>query len=259
MSALTGLGPMWGKEWRQVLRTHRLVVALICYALVGLGSPLLANLVPMLLALMPEDQLGGVELLITQDPGVTDAMVQYLKNFNLLPVLVVLLSMGSVANEKLRGTAPMLLAKPLSRRAFLLSKLGVAALVHLAGVVLAAAGCALYTTILFGPFHVPTFLLLNGLLLLGLWEYLALTLLASVLSRGSGMAAGLGLGAFVLMITMGALPSLARYTPAGVWVAATDLVSGRQPRSLALSLLAASLLIAGCLWLADRLFARQEL
>jgi hypothetical protein len=55
------------------------------------------------------------------------------------------------------------------------------------------------------------------------------------------------------------LPSLARYTPAGLFTAASDLAMGRELSLLWVTLGISALCIVVALWVADRLFAQQEL
>ncbi len=256
---MSGFLAMLHKETLEAWRTHKLLVSCILYLLVGIASPLLAKLTPAMLAMIPQEQLGGVELLITKDPAVADAMAQYLGNIILMPVLAVLLTMGAVAGEKRRHTLGMLLARPVGRRALLAAKLVVPLGIHALGMLLAAGACGLYTLILFGELHWPTYLAVNGLLLLGMWFFVVLTLLASAISRSSAVAAALGIGAYVALLTLTGLPSLARYTPAGLFTAASDLALGKEPILLGLTLVVSFGTAALALLLADRSFARQEI
>ncbi len=255
---LGGLGPMIGKEAREAVRTGRLAVALVAYLLVGLGSPLAARALPRLLDLVPPEQMGGVEILLTQDPTATDALVQYAKNFQMLPVLAVLLAMGAVAGERARHVTPMLLARPLSRHAYLLAKILVTGALHAGGTLLAAAGCALYTGVLFDPVDPVGFLALNGLLLLFLASVAAVTLLGSTAFRSTGAAAGLGLAYYAACLGLAALPSLGRWTPAGLLATAADLVAGRVPEAPLAGVVAGVGVLLAALIVADRILSRTE-
>ncbi|MBN1337042.1 MAG: ABC transporter permease subunit [Deltaproteobacteria bacterium] len=255
---LGGLGPMLGKEVREVVRTGRLAVALVAYLLVGLGSPLSAKALPLILDLVPPEQMGGMEILLTQDPTATDALVQYAKNFQVLPVLAVLLVMGTVSGERARNITPMLLSRPLSRHAYLVAKILVAGALHTSGTLLAAAGCALYTGILFHPVDPAGFLALNGLLLLFLGSTVAVTILGSTALRSTGAAAGLGFVYYAACVALAALPSLGRWSPAGLLATASDLVAGRVPEAPIAGVAIASGVALAALALADRILARRE-
>ncbi len=247
------------KEMLEQARTFRLAVLLVSFVLVGLISPLLAKITPELVGMIAEDELGGMELIITRAPGVNDALLQYHGNYSLLPLLVILLSFGAVSAEKSRKTAPMVLVKPVSRRSFILAKAAVPAGLLVAGTTLAAGGCLLYTTILFGEVDLPGYLLVNGMLLLGLLCYLALTLLASVLSPGPAAAAGIGLGGFILFSILGALPLIGKYTPAGLMSMAGEIILGRAVSGIGWSVLGSALLSLVFLFVAERVLSRQEL
>ena len=112
-------------------------------------SPLSANFMPALLR-----SIEGAEQFadLIPEPSAVDAMTQYIKNVTQFGfVLAVLLGMGAVAGEKERGTAAMILSKPMSRWAFVVSKFTAQAIVYTFGFAVAALGAAYYTTILFGP------------------------------------------------------------------------------------------------------------
>jgi len=256
---LGGLGPMLGKEIREAVRTGRLAVVLVAYLLVGLGSPLGAKTLPLLLDLVPPEQMGGVEILLTQDPTTADALVQYVKNFQMLPVLAVLLAMSAVAGERARAILPMLLARPLSRHAYLLAKVLVTGGLHVAGTVLAAAGCALYTRVLFGPVDPAAYLALNGCLLVFVASAAAVTILGSTAFRSAGAAAGLGLGYTVACFALAALPSLSRWTPASLLVVASDLVAGRVPQAPWTAVAIGAGVAIAALAAAHRIHARREI
>src|SRR4029078_6308053 len=124
-----------------------------------------------------------------------------------------LLAMGSVAVEKERGTAALLLTKPVSRGAFLLAKLLAIAATLLVGLLLGAVGGYYYTLILFEAVPTLGWAALASLLLVALVAYASLTFLGSVLSRSSLAAAAIGIGAMVVLAIVSALPSGGAVTP----------------------------------------------
>ena len=108
------------KELLEQWRTYRMLVVGAVLLAFGLLSPLTARLTPELIRLIPNgDQLAG----LIPAPTALDAAAQYLKNMSQFAViLALLLTMGSVTQEKERGTAAMMLSKPLPRWAFLAAK-----------------------------------------------------------------------------------------------------------------------------------------
>jgi ABC-2 type transport system permease protein len=244
------------KEILQLGRTYRLLALAIVLVAFGLLSPLLAKLTPELIRLVP----GGEDLAsLIPEPTMADAVTQYVKNltqFGLL--LALLLTMGAVAQEKERGTAVLMLVKPLPRSIFLLSKFVALALAFLLCLALAGLGGYYYTLLLFGPPDAGGWLALNLLLWVYMLVYMALTLLASVLMRSQAAAAGLGVGAFLVLGIVGAIPGLGKYLPGQLAAWGTALLTDPTARSwpalwISLGLILASLLAA---WAA---FRRQEL
>ncbi len=256
---MTGFLPFCRKELLEQIRTHRLLVLAVAFLLVGLGSPLIAKATPDLVSRFAQDDLGGMELVIVRDPGVREALLQYHKNFAMLPLLVILLNVGAIALEKSRRIAPMALVKPVSRRAYLLAKAAVPALLTLGGTLLSASGCLLYTTVLFGEVDAAGFALANALLFLVLLFYLALSLFGSVIAPGVASAAGVGIGGFALVSIAGALPGLDDYTPAGLLSGVADLILGRATAHLGAGALVTGLATVALLIAAQQVLSRQEL
>jgi len=243
------------KELLEQWRTYRALVVGAVLLAFGLLSPLTAKLTPDLIRLVPNgDQLAG----LIPPPTALDAVAQYLKNMSQFAViLALLLAMGSVTQEKERGTAAMMLAKPLPRWTFLAAKFAALGLTFGLSLVLAGAGAYYYTWLLFGPLDLGAWAALNGLLLVNTLVYLALTLLCSVLMRSQAAAGGLAFGLLVVVTILGAIPPVGHYLPgelvswAGRLFAGGD--SGWPALAVSLGLIAAALAAAGLR------FERQEL
>ena len=167
--------------------------------------------------------------------------------------------MGSVAVEKERGTAALLLTKPVSRAAFLLAKLLAIAVTLLVGLLLAGIAGYYYTLILFESLPTLGWASMTGLLLLSLVVYAALTFFGSVLSRSSLAAAGIGIGALVVLAILSALPSIGPYTPGGLSTPGAALAVGKDPGAVIGPLLANLAGVAAVFALAWLAFRRQEL
>jgi ABC-2 type transport system permease protein len=115
---VTGFAILLRKELLEQWRTRRLPVVAVVFLTFGIASPLLARYLPEIVK-----SLGGAGFEIKiPEPTARDAIDQFLKNLGQAGVLTaILLAMGSVANEKERGTAALVLSKPASRAAFLVS------------------------------------------------------------------------------------------------------------------------------------------
>jgi len=136
------------KEIIEQWRTYRLLIVVAVMTVFGLASPLLAKLTPELLKSIPGLPVGLGDAIPV--PTISDAVTQYVKNMSQFGILLALLvSMGSVAQEKERGTAAMMLTHPVSRLNFILSKFFALAVTFMISLGMAALGCWYYTLLLF--------------------------------------------------------------------------------------------------------------
>lgn len=245
------------KELMEQWRTNKVLIVAAVLFLFGLTSPLLAKYTPEMLAAVPNLPAGLSGLIPT--PTVADAMAQYVKNMSQFGILLALLmSMGSVAQEKERGTAALILTRPVSRGTFLLAKFAGLAVIFAASLLLAALGCWYYTYLLFEALPWGAFLAQNGLMLVVFLVYVAMTLLCSTLVRSQAGAGGLAFGGLILLAGLGAFPRLAEYLPGQLFNWGVSLSLGAV--NTAWPALWVSLgLIVICLGAAVLVFRRQEL
>jgi ABC-2 type transport system permease protein len=251
-----------GKELLESWRTFRLPVVAGLFLFTGLSSPLIARFLPELFELAGGDQLGSIELPV---PTTADAVGQLVKNLAQFGALsAILLAMGLVASEKDRGTAAFLLAKPISRGAFLAAKLVAVGLVLAVCTVIAVVVGWIYTTILFEPVPVGGWFALAILTWLALFAYAALTFLGSVVTGSTAAAAGIGFVALLVLGIVAAFPNLGRFVPTGLLEPATALAAGTASvaelgADLVVPIVATVVLIAATIGLSAWSFRRQEL
>lgn len=245
------------KEMMEQWRSYRLLIVGVVLLLFGLASPLLAKYGPEILRLaLPQ----GEELVaLIPPPTLADAVSQYLKNMSQFGVLLaVLMAMGSVALEKDKGTAGLMLAKPISRGAFLAAKFLALATTFVAGIFLAGVAGYYYTLLLFGSLSPLAWLGLNGLLLVFVLVYVALTLLCSTLTESQVVSGGLAFAVVVALSGLGAVPRLGTAMPGQLITWAGGLFTAQgEPAWTALGLSIG--LIALGLVLAWWVFERQDL
>ncbi len=245
------------KELVQQWRTKRVIVVGAVFLLFGLMSPLLAKFTPQMLTMI-EGAEQFADLIPT--PTTADSLAQYIKNLTQFGfILAILLGMGAVAGEKERGTTAMILSKPLPRWAFLLSKFTAQALVYLGGFVLSGLAALYYTRIMFEPFQTGPFLLGNGLLLLWLLVFTAVTLLGSTIGSSTGAAAGIGLVGAVVLLLAGSLPRVGALMPSGLVAWASQLGLDGAIQANGGAVVANVVLIVVMLVTAVALFETQEL
>jgi ABC-2 type transport system permease protein len=252
---LEGLGVLLRKELLEQWRTMRLPLTVAVFALVGLSSPLLAYFTPELLK-----AVGGAIQITLPPPTAADSVGQLLKNLGQFGALTaIILAMGSVASEKERGTAALLLTHPASRASFLLAKLVALSVTLGAATVVACAGAWFYTLVLFEALPVGGFAASTVVQWLQLVAIAAIAFLGSTLTRSAVAAAGVAVAALIVVGIVSVIPAVAPYLPTGLGPVAAGLALG-QPVDQLVGPIAASvgltLALAVLAWLS---FRRQEL
>jgi ABC-2 type transport system permease protein len=247
------------KEMREQLRTNRFVAVAAVFVLFGIVGPLTDRYMKELIDAVGS-QSGGFTIQVP-GPSLDGAAAQILKNMSQFGIIcALLLAMGSVAWEKERGTAAMILTKPASRAAFLAAKLAAIALTLGFAVVLGCGSAYVYTLVLY-----PTVFPLGGYVAMALimwWTCLtfaAITMLGSTVTKSAIAAAGIGLLALLVFGVLAALPVIGDYSPTSLATPALALMLGHDPGSIAGALLFNIALVPalfGVTWLA---FRRQEL
>jgi len=213
------------KELLEQWRTYRLLAVGVVLVVFGLLSPLIAKYTPEIIKLIPNGE--AISNLIPT-PTAMDAVTQYLKNIGQFGViLALLLTMGVVAQEKDKGTAAMMLVKPLPRVTFLVAKFTALALMFAVTIAIAGAAGYYYTWLLFGALDTQHWLALNGLMLVYVLVYVALTLFCSVVTKSQAAAGGLALGLLFILGLAGSIPGLGEYLPGQLLAWGGGLMAGQ--------------------------------
>jgi ABC-2 type transport system permease protein len=258
MSAFGGFWLLLGKEMREQVRTMRFAVVVIVLAMFGGTSPLLAKALPDIVK-MAGDQAGGLTITIPP-PTVTDAIAQLVKNLGQFGVLIaILVSMGTVATEKERGTAGFVLTKPVGRSAFILAKAAAIAVLLAAGVAVGYAIAWVYTAALFETLPLPGYVASGVVLWLSLLALGGVTLVCSVLARSALVAGGTGFAALVVAMIVAGIPAIGAWSPVGLLEPAANLALGTDATGLAGPVVVNALFALGCVVVAAAAFRRQEL
>lgn len=250
------LGIAFVKELLEQQRSKRFLIAVVVLTAFGMMSPLLAKFMPQLFSMIPEaEQFAS----LIPEPTLQDAVTQFIKNTTQFGVLLALLfSMGAVAGEKEKGTAAMVLSKPLPRGSFLLAKFLAMTVTFTVSLLAAAVGDYYYTYILFSAMEILPFLAGIGVLLVYMLVYSAITLFFSTLTRTQFIAVGAGFGSVILFGILSSLPGLGRFAPEGLITNAGLLMTGAPVESwtslwVSLGLIFCSLLAS---WI---VFRKQEI
>jgi ABC-2 type transport system permease protein len=244
------------KEWLEQWRTYRLLVVGVVLVVFGLLSPLIAKYTPELIKLVPNGE--AIAALIPA-PTALEAVAQYLKNMSQFGgILALLLSMGAVAQEKDKGTAAMMLVKPLPRLTFLAAKFAALALMFATSLALAGLACYYYTWLMFGPLDALRWLAFNGLLLAYVLVYVALTLFCSVVTKSQAAAGGLAICFLLGLGLVGAVPGWGDYLPGQLLTWGYGIMAGEADTFYPALTVSGGFIVAAFIG-AWRVFERQEL
>jgi ABC-2 type transport system permease protein len=244
------------KELREQWRTSRFITLVAVLSISGLISPILAKYTPVIIRSIPEaSAFAGM----IPDPTIKDAVDQFVKNVSQFGlVLTVILTMGVMAQEKERGTAAMLLTKPVRRSALVIAKWAAMMATILIGLLFSGLACWFYTLVLFEAIPVGSFLALNLRMALFLSVYMSVALLASTLARTQSTAAGGAFAGLAILLILSAIPRVSEYMPSQIlaWGTATFLGHDQTAwpaTALSITIILLSLIVA-CLR-----FEREEI
>ncbi len=244
------------KELTEQFRTRRFLITLFVLVLFGMLSPLTARYMGEIFkAVAGSEQFAAV----LPQPDITQAYQQFIKNTSqFCAILAIVLAMGSVTVEKEKGTAALMLVKPLPRSVFLLVKFLAYGFTFLVGILSAAVMAFIYTWYLFGPVNALDWLAACGMLWLYTMVFVAFTLLFSTFFRSQAAAGGATVGVVILLTIIGGIPWLAPYLPAHI-IPWSNAVLMRLPFSAWPAAFVSLGLIAACYLAAWLSLRSQEL
>ncbi|MFF2483258.1 ABC transporter permease [Paenibacillus sp. NPDC058071] len=181
------------KEWLELVRSYKLIWVPLVFVLLGVSQPVSLYFLPELLAAagnMPEEAIINIPV-----PQGGEVLAQTLQQFGIIGSLIIALAfMGAISGERNSGTAALILAKPVSRSAFVLAKWSMMLLLVWLSLGLGFLGSWYYTEALIGSVAAAS--ALKGLLVYGVWLSLVGTLAVAASSwwRSGAAAAFTALG-----------------------------------------------------------------
>lgn len=217
---MTGYREMVVKELLEAWRTRRLIVVALLFTALGITAPVVTKLLPDIIRAVGPT---GFEIDIPT-PGIADVLDQLLKNTVQFGALAaILLTMGSVATERERGTAAFVLSKPVTRAAFLWAKVVALAIQFAIATVLATTAAWIYTVLLFSRPAIVPWIEMAAVMWLSTMVYASITFLGSVVAKSSLGAAGIGFLGLIVLSLASIVPNLGTWLPAGLQAVAKSL------------------------------------
>ncbi len=242
------------KEVLESLRNYKAFSLLALFLIIGIISPLTAKLMPELMQAMAPD------LQVTlATPTALDSWTQFYKNSGSLGIsLMLIIFCGLLSGEYAKGTLVIMLTKGLPRRAVILAKFSVVAMVMSVSFWAGFLTTYGYTAYLWPGAGLSHLLFAGFAMWVAALLYLSVLVLGCVLCR-QAFGSILFLLAVTAVIALLALPQrLAPYSPNVLLSQNVDLLSGAvAPGDFMVPLAIAAVVIVGCLLAALALFEKK--
>ena len=253
---MNGFKTLLSKEWREQIRTFRLLIVAGIFLFFGLTTPVMIKYLPEIIKLAGEE-LGG---LVIPPPTALQALSEYSVTALQMGLLVaILVTMGAIASERSRGTAVMTLSKPVSTGAFVTAKLVAISFSFIIGLVLGGIGAYGYTWMIIGEGNLGGFIAQTGLLAVYLIFCVSITLVFSAVFKNSLAAGGVAIAVLLAGAGLGAVPWVGRVMPGSLNSWGNHLVAGQSGGAEWLALGVTLALIVGSTYLATRILKGKEI
>jgi ABC-2 type transport system permease protein len=250
---MKGWWPLFKKEILEQIRTFRLLIVAGVFLFFGLTTPLTLKYLPEIIKMVGQ----SIPLEIPP-PTAIQSLADFAGTILQLGVLVlILVGMGSIANEYKQGTALLTLSKPVTRAAFVGAKMAALGLNLIVSLLISALVCYAYSVWLIGRADLGSFMLQNALLALFLLFCLSLTLMFSSIFKSGLAAGGLAMAVIVVQAVLSTFPLIGNYLPGKLPGWGLNIMTGSaQPYWWALGITAG--LIGLLLYLSQLILKNRE-
>lgn len=206
------------KEWLEALRTYKVFIFAVVFALLGIMNPITAKVTPELLeTFMPE----GMQITLPE-PTALDSWAQFYKNVGQMGLIVLVILFSTlVSHEITKGTLINILTKGLKRSTVIYGKLTLSILLWTASFVLCFGLTDIYTryfwdvSILHHAYFAGVCLWLFGVFLI------SVTLLGGILFSNSYGSLLTTLLVFIVLMILGIFEPIAKFNP--TWLATQNM------------------------------------
>ena len=246
------------KEWRELVRTWKIFILPIVFAILAVGQPVTYKLMPLILKSAGNMPAGTV--IQIPIPRAGEVMASVFQQMTSLGVFIIaLMAMGAIAGERNSGVAATVLSKPVSRSAYVLSKILAYGLLVTISLGAAVTLSAYYTNILIAP--VDWFTVWQGFLIYlpFLLFALALTILFGAFMPSPLASAGSAIGTMIALGIVGPYLPIKDWLPSALPGQAASVLTGSPWNNSLHPLLVTLLLVLGSVLLSITLFERQEI
>jgi len=203
------IGKLMKKEWQEFLKTGKFYALIFVFLFFSILSPITAKFMPDVIKGLSQ----GITIVIPP-PTWKDAFSQFFKNLNqIIFLVVVLLFLGSIAEEKNRGTASLIVSKGVNRRKWVIAKFLFQFILITLLLIVSFFLCFYYSIILFPDTMIDLPLSGTILFLIYIFFVLSLTIFSSSIGKDLLQAGGIFVTVFVMFNILSILPKVKDYNP----------------------------------------------
>ena len=248
------------KELIESVKTQRLTILLIVFAIFGIMNPLIALMLPNILA---GAELAPSMVIELPEPTAIDSWMQFFGNVGQMGMIAVLLIFaGITATELSKGTLLPLLTKGLPRHSVIMAKFAVAFLVWSLAYLLCLGITQAYTAFYWDPVQMPLSYML--LAFAGPWIYglllIALLILGGVIVRGQYGSLLFTASLVLLMGVINIWPAANRFNPSTLAANVVGLFTEQNvPADFTPAFIVSAIAIIACLVAAMLAFNKKQL
>ncbi len=244
------------KELNEYLKTGKFYILLFVFVFFAILSPVTAKFMPEIIKSMSQ----GIS--ITMPPSTwRDSFVQFSKNLNqIVFIVIVLVFIGSIAEEKNHGTASLVAVKGVDRRKWVVSKFLFQLLFSLVILTIAFFLCFYYAKLLFPDTQFYPAISSTLLFVVYLFFVLSLTIFSSSIGKNLPQSAGIFFAIFIVINILNMLPKVNPYNPMTLstiesqWIASKVAWGDTIKPIISTLLFSAILIFSGAIY-----FHKQEL
>lgn len=252
-------GTLFRKELTELVRSLKILFVPLVFVVLAVGQPVAFKLLPTIIENAGNLPEGAVIQMPVPRPG--EVMASVLGQMSQMGILLlILVSMGTIAGERATGVAATVLTKPVGRGAYVVSKALAFGILAAISLFVAIGVSGYYTGILIGPINWGNTLLGALLYLPNLLLAVASTIAFSTFLPGSVAAGGAGLVSVILLNT---LPRLLgefgrKAFPPRLTSEATAVIVGGPATEIAIPLIVTMGLVIAFILLGWQALRRQE-
>jgi ABC-2 type transport system permease protein len=248
---------LFKKEMLELMRSRKFMILGVVFVIFAVLSVITAKITPQLLKSF---SVPGMSIDLPE-PTYLDSADQFFKNNGqLLVFILIFVVSGVIADEKIKHTLEIILAKPVSRVKFVLAKFSAVFLTIFSVYLLSSLLFYFYTVSVFSSFNLWYFIIAALLGLIWILVVAVLTLFGSAWTNSGLKAAGIGfIGMIVLTLLPALLPKFAKYFPNYIYGTYRDLMVKGWDSSYVWGLATSLIIIVVFVCFSAYIFKNQEI